>query len=163
MKTLSSFTWITFFGLLIGLYLPEAHGQSLERQVVASAGATLQTNDLSLDFTIGEMMTTTIGQQALLCQGFHQVWAVVTASEDPEEAPSVLVYPNPTPGLLQVTTGQPLVITILDMQGRILRRAFVESGNSELDISPLPVGAYVLQMRNPDHESVNTFKVMKIQ
>ena len=60
--------FVSFFGTL-------SFGQSIERQVIAAAGLTLTDGaTASIDFTVGELVVTTItdGSTATLTQGFHQ-------------------------------------------------------------------------------------------
>lgn len=156
------FPCIIFFGLLIGLAIPEAHGQSLERQVVASAGTTLQNNALSLDFTMGEMMTSTLVEGEALCQGFQQVWAVITANEEPGQELSVRLYPNPTPGFLHVVSDEPLVLTLLDIKGSFLLEEQIPSGATDMDISALAEGTYVVHLLDPKHKTSKTYKLIKL-
>ncbi|WP_299886064.1 hemagglutinin protein [uncultured Lacinutrix sp.] len=57
-------------GLLTAVF---AFGQSIERQVIGSSGSTLSNGSVSIDFTVGELVVTTISDgTTTLTQGFHQ-------------------------------------------------------------------------------------------
>jgi len=61
------FTIVTIFCLYL------SNGQSIEREVVASGGNTISNGTITLDFTIGELVTTTITDgTTTLTQGFQQ-------------------------------------------------------------------------------------------
>ena len=50
-----------------------AHGQSIERQVIASSGNTISNSTVQLDFTLGEMIVGDVSNSnMMLNQGFHQ-------------------------------------------------------------------------------------------
>ncbi|MDH7447655.1 hemagglutinin protein [Aquimarina sp. 2201CG14-23] len=63
----------TLMLLMILLVVVNATSQSIERQVIGSAGTTLSNATVTLDFTIGEPVITTITNgTAIVSQGFHQ-------------------------------------------------------------------------------------------
>ncbi len=68
---------IAFAGLHI-------NAQSIERQVIGSAGTTLSNGTVSLDFTVGELAVTTITDgTTTLTQGFHQETIILSILVDP--------------------------------------------------------------------------------
>src|SRR6187402_55925 len=88
---------------ILGLFiLQPAKAQSLERQVVSSSGGTFNQDAYVLEFTLGEMMTTTFEQGSELCQGFQQAWAVITAIGEVPNDMEVKVYPNPAIDILHI-------------------------------------------------------------
>jgi len=62
----------TIIIIVLFLFSKEMEGQSIERQVIGASGATLSNVSVSLDFTIGELVVTTITDgTTILTQGFH--------------------------------------------------------------------------------------------
>ena len=60
------------------------NAQSIERQVIGSAGTTLSNGTVSLDFTVGELAVTTITDgTTTLTQGFHQETIILSILVDP--------------------------------------------------------------------------------
>jgi hypothetical protein len=78
----------------------DAQQATLQRAVVASAGGTAQLNQIIFQYTIGEVLTTTIALAPLmLSQGFQQ--PEIAGGTVIPEAPLVydfMVYPNPAKG-----------------------------------------------------------------
>lgn len=62
-----------FLAVIAMLCLTQSFGQSIERSVVASSGETITDGTITLDFTIGDLATTTITDgTTTLTQGFQQ-------------------------------------------------------------------------------------------
>lgn len=75
---------------------------------------------------------------------------------------NVVLYPNPTNGQLSLQVKQPVykVLSLVDMQGKVMRRWNVK-GQSRIsqNISGVPAGMYVLKLEN--EQQVLTFKLIK--
>ncbi len=70
------------FGLLIAA--SQFSAQTIERQVIGSAGTTLTNGTISLDFTVGELAVSTITDgTTTLTQGFHQGTVALAIRVDP--------------------------------------------------------------------------------
>ena len=75
---------------------------------------------------------------------------------------SVQIFPNPTPQLLTIklsgNTSYPLQITIVNLQGQILKEQRMDTNLSSLSLEDLPNGTYFVQIRN----EYDIFKVSKV-
>ena len=73
------------------------------------------------------------------------------------------VYPNPIRGKMQVeapATRQNVEMTVTDITGRtLIREKRQVSGKTELDVSKLPAGAYVLQVQSQQQQVTTRFIV----
>ena len=59
--------------VLVLFFIENSKAQSIERQVIGSSGTTLSNASVNLDFTIGELVVTTITDGVtIISQGFHQ-------------------------------------------------------------------------------------------
>lgn len=69
----------------------------------------------------------------------------------------LVVYPNPTTGILQIkTTNQDIEeIKIFDTMGRVVFNSNTNTQNISLDTTPFPVGVYVLELKT------NTGKIIR--
>lgn len=65
-----------------------------------------------------------------------------------EQIESFSVFPNPTDGMIQVEVESGTTLRLFDMNGRLLKMGSAYSGTLWLDLGPLPVGCYFLQMGN---------------
>ena len=61
-----------------------------------------------------------------------------------------LIYPNPTSGLLFISTEKTgaYQVEIFDLRGRIIYKEMRESKKSEFDLSLCDAGVYVLKVTN---------------
>lgn len=72
---------------------------------------------------------------------------VVTGVEEPGEN-LLEIYPNPTDGVFQLTTGwsTDCQIAVFDASGREVFRTYAQSSKVSIDLSDLPVGSYTLTL-----------------
>lgn len=123
--------------------------QDLSPEVVATAGETFSTNSLTLDWTLGEIMTESYSGTIVLTQGFHQPDNNTTSLEDlASVVGTITVYPNPTTDFIVIETEQAgnLELVLFDMSGRSVLRQNVSGSSSQLDLSGLPDGSYLLRL-----------------
>lgn len=71
-----------------------------------------------------------------------------TGTDNPQEQADVQVYPNPTQGQLTVRNAQGTAARIYEMQGKAVLAAPIYEGTATVDVSPLPVGTYLLLVQN---------------
>lgn len=63
----------------------------------------------------------------------------------------VLVYPNPVQKILNVQTERRgIVITLVTLQGKVLSRITTQEKISQLDVSAMPIGEYILHIEDPN-------------
>jgi hypothetical protein len=74
------------------------------------------------------------------------------------EAASLLAYPNPTADLLQFD-GPAGTWVLRDLQGRLIMQGRRDRGPSQVDLSPLASGAYLLTMDSGGLRT--TYRVVK--
>lgn len=66
-----------------------------------------------------------------------------------EQLLAAKVYPNPAADLLFIETDQPqVVITISDMQGRLISEQKLDGEKSQIDVSYLPAGIYQVYLKS---------------
>ena len=73
----------------------------------------------------------------------------------------VLIYPNPTLGILNLASPEPLdQLIVMSLDGKIiLQETNLQAGTILIDLSELPSGTYLLQMIKDDQSLVK--KVVK--
>ena len=130
--------------------------QPHNEELCAWAGGSLQGNNFSASWSVGEHLTETIGDVPaglLLTQGFHQSFGYITASDFPDPGLSTFqVYPNPTYGPIVIeVTAIPghTIYSLLAENGQLMRVGKLESPRTELCISSLASGVYHLIIRGP--------------
>ncbi|MES2799402.1 MAG: choice-of-anchor I family protein [Bacteroidota bacterium] len=60
----------------------------------------------------------------------------------------VSVYPNPFNSSISIQTNESIQITLLDLQGKIVRKVSVEIGTATIDLNQLASGMYTMIIRN---------------
>lgn len=86
----------------------------------------------------------------------------------PFEAPQFRIYPNPATQILNVSTStftsnSTLLLTIVNLQGEIVRKINLSNAGSvaHINISSLPAGSYLLKITNQGQMSTHRFVKLK--
>lgn len=88
--------------------------------------------------------------------GYNLNLEVLANGEVSAEKASVLVYPNPTVDVVHIDSKNLKSATLYDMNGKKL----LESNNTEISVSHLPKGVYVLRIVTSDNSIVSK-KIIK--
>jgi hypothetical protein len=73
-----------------------------------------------------------------------------------DQSPSVVVYPNPTSGVLYVVSSEPQHATLFSITGQKI----LETNATELNFEILPSGVYLLHLQN-SKKQISTFKILR--
>lgn len=164
---------LTLLGILPCLAI---FGQQAPREVISPAGNTGKTENMSLDWTLGELATATVYSGGLmLTEGFHQPSLIVrqiqnleTRSAEIPEGFNITAFPNPVSSLLHVRlesdgTPEPVSLVLASADGKILNRQEVEAVTSahEIDMSSFMAGSYLFACLNKDGLPLRTFRILK--
>lgn len=146
--------------------------QSFDRSVLASDGAVSSVGSVTLDWTLGELATTTlVTENGMLTQGFHQPQLSVStllSYENLETFYQVQVMPNPVSSILYVNVisdrEEPLIVNLLDLNGKVLKKEKIDFPFDPLqfDMTRYPSGLYVIRVITENHQPVGLFKVNKL-
>jgi hypothetical protein len=145
--------------------------QSFDRSVLASDGATSSTGAITLDWTLGELATTTIiTQNGMLTQGFHQptlsVSKVLTSNKLADYY-QIQVMPNPVSTYLNVHVKSELentlMVDLLDLNGKVVKREelLFPYNPVQFDMGTYPSGLYVVRVMTDKNEPIKMFKINK--
>jgi hypothetical protein len=150
------------------LYGIGGYSQSVQSQVIGSAGDHFETNEAQMAFTIGEVVTETFGAgDLILTQGFHQTNLMVTSIEDLAAEFQLRVFPNPTVDLLSIDaqrSPESFSLELMDTAGRplLLQRSMLNGTTHQINLSNYPPGIYLLRLRTEDRKNIQTFKIVKL-
>jgi hypothetical protein len=130
--------------------------QSTERTVLANAGgSTAIPSGHTVTWTLGESFVATRASATspvlLVTEGFQQPTSGTVPTLDlPDAAGQVTVSPNPADDALRIALSEPpampLLITLLDLNGRILREEALSDLATTLDLRGLPAALYILRL-----------------
>lgn len=146
--------------------------QSLERFIIGSAGLSIQNNDITLSFTIGEAVTGSNDTETLqLSQGFQQAGKETTTGiELPEYPGNFIIYPNPAGDQFYLKLISANVsafsLDICDINGRKLMLSKItikgaEHSQHRYDLSDLVQGIYLVKIRAINGSFSKVVKIIK--
>lgn len=156
------------FGLLACF---QSFAQSLERQVIGSAGLAIDGQAQGLSFTIGEPLThSSIMGNAILTQGFHQAEQEDFADIIDLSLTDLLaiVFPNPTTQTLQLKSNLPdkgiveLTYSIYDLHGKSVLEGVVSSDGGIIEVSALSAAPYNLLLTSSEHSFRQSVRFIKL-
>ncbi|MCD6013881.1 MAG: Secretion system C-terminal sorting domain [Flavipsychrobacter sp.] len=147
--------------------------QSLERQVIGSAGVFESTSAGSLSYTVGECVTNTMSASSvILTQGFQQPpFSTVSVKKIIHENTDIKVYPNPVTDVVYVAISPPgngnFSVVVWDTHGRLLQvPAAVEYAKNQasitLDLSTYAPGIYLVSVLQNNGTYIKNIKLSKI-
>jgi len=151
-----------------------AAAQSLSPSVISPAGGFDQTDDISLEWTIGELAVATYDADGrMYTEGFHQPMLTVERILLPEIEKNdnlvVTIAPNPVKYTLSIEIIDPLnrvlELEIIDAQGRLVEHARMDTQiqNLEFDMLQYASGFYVLRIIDPVSRTLlDTYKLAKV-
>ena len=147
------------FSLLVGSIT--AFGQ----EVVASQGDTYSNGSGSIDFTIGEVVISTVSDATNeITQGFHQTMWDFVGLEDFDANFAVSIFPNPAQDVLtiQATAFEDVTFILTDAAGRIVMRDILTGELTPLDVASFEAGTYNLSLEKASR-TLKTFRLIKTQ
>lgn len=150
-----------------------SNAQSLERQVIGSAGGYEEESGYSLSFTVGEpVVETAISGSLVLTQGFQQPDDITVGIKEMVKINmDYLIYPNPTMDNLtvQLTSDKAVevYISLHDMAGRqieLMDRKLMVNGvaKQHYDLTSLAGANYMVVLTDKEGKQLGQFKIQKL-
>lgn len=148
----------------------QTNAQETDLHIVSSVGGSYQADNLSLDWTMGEVIVPTLEKTDLvLSQGFHQPSYQLVALHpiSPEER-LVEVFPNPFSDEISIKSNSTKpsngLIEIYDIHGRkVLQKEF--NGTEATDFistAALPSGSYIMVVSFAHFSQTQSFHLVKM-
>jgi hypothetical protein len=137
------------------------------QEVVSSGGSHASGANVSLSWTIGEPVVSTLSTGGyILTQGFHQSRLSATAIEHtPIPGFNLLVYPNPFLYVLHLSVEEGdfsrLDYQLLTVDGKSLLTKPIKSKVSDIDMQAYPAANYLLLVRQQSGRVLKTFRLVK--
>ena len=160
-----------FLNLLVGS-ISFGYSQNLSPSVLASAGGSNKTNEISLDWTLGESAIETYSSaNGLITEGFHQPILILT-----QKLPNVpllvsgytiKVFPNPVSSTLNINinsvSDRKVHIKLTDNNGRTVYSTSTYSKGStvRIDLRNFASGLYEIIIQDFSGLTISTYKIIK--
>ncbi len=145
--------------------------QSIAPQSVNSSGTKMSQANVSLSFTVGELvvLSQTDSQSNSLGGGFTTGATITTVIIQETDATvlEVKVFPNPTSDLVNIcikhSTLEQLIVTITDLQGKEVYNGLYAGISNTIGINTAAyaLGTYVLSLKNNNNQLLGTYRVIK--
>jgi Secretion system C-terminal sorting domain len=149
--------------LFISLAFCQLQAQKIVPQVMASAGASMKSGTIFVEWTLGEMATETLKSGNLtVTQGFHQPNLIMVSSQN-ESLTNISVYPNPVSDILLIQNQSEgsIDIQLIEVNGKSIKAQRFLTGTHALPMDQLPSGSYILQVKQGN--SLGNFTIEKIK
>jgi hypothetical protein len=163
---------IVFLHIIAVLFTSRA-GAQLSNQLLGAAGASFSGTSFSIDFSIGEVFTTSLSSgPVLLTQGFQQPYHINMVSLPPEQdynqlvlgnEINIAVFPNPFSSTITIRKNHSLHLecVLLDITGRKLKVFELADDTLLIDLSELSSGKYHLRFTDEQQNQFST-SIIKI-
>ena len=130
--------------LVTALVFTSFKSQAQELNVLAASGNYTEGTTHSIAWTLGEVVTATLTfPNNHVTQGFHQSEIHVVSIQEYQPL-NISVYPNPASDMINVTSDEDAIMSLYDMQGKLIQTYNVNSMVSAIDVSYLERGTYLL-------------------
>ena len=144
-------------------------GQSIQNQVVGSAGNRDTIGEYLVSWTVGELMVEKFtNPDCVVTQGFHQTFFTISGVDLPSEAQfRVICYPNPTVKdiHIKIESDKPnehFSIALTNISGRQLLQKEILAGEVEtIDLSGFNASLLLLTIIQSSEKKAQTFKIIK--
>lgn len=148
------------------------YSQNLSPSVIPSAGGSNKTNEISLDWTLGEVAIETHSKaDGLITEGFHQPIRILTTKwpNVPLLASgyTIKVFPNPVASTLNININsvvdRKVHIKLTDNNGRTVYSTSTYSKGStiRIDLRNIASGLYELIVQDFSGATISTYKIVK--
>lgn len=138
--------------------------QSLSPQVIASSGNSFTTASCRIEFTIGEVVTSSLTTGSnTLTQGFHQPEIRYASIGNYTDEFAFTLYPNPTDQFLTVASTQrdDMRVHLFDALGKSIQISSVFQENITIDMQTLAAGSYILMVTKENGQPLHSYTVIK--
>lgn len=152
--------------LLLTAYV--TFSQQLSPEVIASAGDHFENDDISLSWTLGEPVISTLNSEIILTQGFHQDLYIITSIDEMDMSEyNIQIYPNPTPDFLNIefnktqSTNEVMIIQLFDIKGSLIKEYKISgaSNSTRINLQLFERSNYFLRINI--NNNIKNYKIVK--
>ncbi len=155
-----------FFFLLISSI---GFSQNVSLSIVSAQGGFDKTENISLEWTLGESFIETVNHQnEIYTQGFHQPFLNNRLElQDQSFDFDILISPNPVYSHINISVitsvNSQLIISLYDIYGRYIKQisAFTTDSLIDMNVDGLSSGAYILKISDIEGSINQTHKIIK--
>ena len=143
------------------------------QQAITFAGGDVSNAAGSISFSCGEVAVqrsvaraiTVVNITSYFTEGVQQGFATSNNSISAPLPVKLTVSPNPTPGLVEIAVAdgnhQGLHYTLYSLKGEKILNASLDSERTQLNMSNMSAGTYILHVENAGRNEKNVYKIIK--
>ena len=139
--------------------------QTISSSVISPSGKNSNSSTIKLNWTLGEPIVGIMTNNgAQISNGFHkQLDLEVLSIEDIETKAFIKIYPNPTNDYVVISRIDNLeaVVTIYNELGQTFLTTLINSKETEINLSQLSTGIYILNIQTKNSQKTNSYKIVK--
>lgn len=140
--------------------------QTIDRQVIASAGNTISNANHKVTFTIGESIVGKIQNGTIINQGFlaGASSGSTLAVDEQLLSTAIKVYPNPVSEILSIDLNDvagDIKVLMYSLSGQLIKTVKLNAQKNTLNVSHLQSGMYLVNLHFSDNKTVKSFKIIK--
>lgn len=151
--------------LLILAFIPiyyNTWGQTISSFVINSTGGSFKGNNLSLDYSVGEIAVTEIGGAGyVIQQGFLQSDVLIISGIEEEIAKQIIFFPNPVKEKLIIQSPLRKIdkVKITDLAGKEISETALQE--ESLNLSAFQSGVYLLNLVDEKGKTLRVVRIVK--
>lgn len=137
--------------------------QKITPTVICNAGAVMKANNVSIEWTLGEIATETLkANNNIISQGFHQTNLTVVSTNNPFIS-GLKIYPNPVEQelIIENQSGKNIVFHLFNITGQCISEHTFDQGVQALNMNAFPTGTYILEAQSEKQKQNFTIEKIK--
>jgi hypothetical protein len=142
--------------------------QTIEREIISTAGGYTTTPDIIISFTLGDLAVLSLEKDKyMINQGFEKGSDYLISGWEEELTRNLFsVFPNPTDGIFQVTSNvrsaAPVYLELYTAVGeKVIERNLIPGDPVHIDFRHFPDGIYLLKIVVNESYKPMLFRIMK--
>ena len=120
-----------------GLWIRNKTGYAYEQDEYVSVESTYTYDNNVEDWIINE-------------RKYYYYQDETTGTDDPIEADATFLYPNPSPGQVQLKLTGKISVHIYTLEGKLVKNFYMPPGEKTLDLSSFPAGVYQVMAKSDE-------------
>jgi len=152
--------------LILGFYLFNLHlfSQSISKEVISSAGSTFQSQNNSLNFSVGETIIGSMTSEDYSIQlgnGYYPSLDLEALSIESYDI-NIKVFPNPSSEFIFISSTENTLyeLTILNLNSKLIHKGEYRKDES-INIQNLTPGTYIVTIIDNFNQKSNSYKIIK--
>ncbi len=152
--------------LILGFYLFNFHlfSQSISKDVISSAGSTFQSQNNSLNFSVGETVVGSMTGEDYSIQlgnGYYPSLDLEALSVESYNI-KINVFPNPSSAFIFISSPENTIyeLTILNLNSKLIHKGEYRK-DEPINIQNLTPGTYIVTILDNFNKKTNSYKIIK--